>query len=272
MRVFSSWSGSYTRQIAEAFADWIPCVLQTARIFISSGDIQAGERWQSKINAALLDIDFGIVFLTKENKEKPWIMFEAGALAKNLDDSRVVPILCDAREIDFEKSPLLQFQYVYLDKDGIYSLMKSIHGSMETEGVSDRIFSKSFETWWPQLEDTIKEIEPLSQESQDTKPRTKDERLDRIESSVSDMLGMLKNISKREPIRVGRPTIRALDFFALDEANIYDYSIPAASLVRAAQTREEIERSIKYIRRKKNTNLQNQTIPTLEDRLKQLGN
>jgi len=108
MKIFLSWSGNYANQIAEAFGDWLPQVIQSAETFVSSGDIKAGERWQSRINNALQNIDFGILFITKENKEKPWVMFEAGALAKNLEASRVVPVLCGIQEIDLSGGPLLQ--------------------------------------------------------------------------------------------------------------------------------------------------------------------
>lgn len=196
MRVFLSWSGHYTRDIAEIFDDWLPCVVQSISCFISSGDIQAGERWQSKINAALMDIDFGIVFVTKENKDAPWIMFESGALAKNLDASRVVPVLCDASEIDFSKSPLLQFQYVQLSKEGVFSLMRSIYSSLDGQRIDQKVFEQALQTWWPQLEAKLSNIKPETKIKSKTEQITSDDRLERLEDAVSSLIGLTRSMAK----------------------------------------------------------------------------
>jgi hypothetical protein len=44
---------------------------------------------------ALQDTDLGIICLTKANQHEPWLMFEAGALAKHLTTARVIPLYID---------------------------------------------------------------------------------------------------------------------------------------------------------------------------------
>lgn len=42
-----------------------------------------------KLSPNVTDTSIGIICLTKDNRTKPWILFEAGALAKGLSSSRV---------------------------------------------------------------------------------------------------------------------------------------------------------------------------------------
>ena len=51
----------------------------------------------------------GLLCVTRENYDKPWINFEAGALAKNYTTARVCPILIDLHPADIT-GPLTAFQ------------------------------------------------------------------------------------------------------------------------------------------------------------------
>ena len=88
MKVFISWSGERSKQVAEVLNDWIQCVIQAVDPWMSSKDIDRGALWFSEITDQLANTSIGIICLTKENKTKPWILFEAGALAKGLSSSR----------------------------------------------------------------------------------------------------------------------------------------------------------------------------------------
>lgn len=94
MKLFVSWSGDDSREAAELLKDWLPSVIQEAEVWVSSQDIGKGERWSPSLWENLSEIDFGILMLTKTNCTAPWIMFEAGALAKKVK-SRVIPVLCN---------------------------------------------------------------------------------------------------------------------------------------------------------------------------------
>ena len=84
MKVFLSWSGERSKAVAELLNNWLCCVIQAARPWISTRDIDRGALWFSEINEQLQDTSVGIICLTQENKNKPWILFEAGALTKGL--------------------------------------------------------------------------------------------------------------------------------------------------------------------------------------------
>ena len=97
MKIFISWSGERSQKIAELFKDWIQCVIQAAKPWISSHDVDRGALWYTEISKTLADSQFGILCLTPENKTEPWILFEAGALAKGIEENRQIVKNADKR-------------------------------------------------------------------------------------------------------------------------------------------------------------------------------
>jgi hypothetical protein len=78
VRVFISWSGEQSREIALALRDWLPPVIQAAKEpYMSEKDNEAGTLWDQVISAELEASNFGIVCLTPSNLESRWINFEA---------------------------------------------------------------------------------------------------------------------------------------------------------------------------------------------------
>ena len=82
MKVFISWSGVDSHSAAVALRDWLPSVIQLLEPYVSSEDIDKGARWSTDIAAELAGSDWGILCVTKENVQAPWLNFEAGALSK----------------------------------------------------------------------------------------------------------------------------------------------------------------------------------------------
>ena len=109
MKVFISWSGERSHALAQALHDWIPLVLHNVEPWLSEADIEAGERWAEAVAKELADSNFGIICVTRENVGSPWVLFEAGALAKTMQGSRVIPLLLDLEFTDIT-GPLAQFQ------------------------------------------------------------------------------------------------------------------------------------------------------------------
>jgi hypothetical protein len=64
VKVFISWSGEQSRQIALALRDWLPKVLQPSKPYMSDRDNEAGTLWDQIISSQLEATDFGIVCLT----------------------------------------------------------------------------------------------------------------------------------------------------------------------------------------------------------------
>ena len=56
----------------------------------------------------LSEIKFGVLIVTKSNFNAPWLMFEAGALAKTLD-ATLTPVLCNVEALDVASTPPCEF-------------------------------------------------------------------------------------------------------------------------------------------------------------------
>ena len=109
MKVFISWSGHRCGQVASALRDWLPGVLQVIEPWLSSEDLPLGARWADEIARALQSTDVGIICLTPENLQSPWLMYEAGALSKRVSESLVCTYALDIPPTEIS-GPLAQFQ------------------------------------------------------------------------------------------------------------------------------------------------------------------
>lgn len=157
MKVFISWSGTTSHQVAKVLRDWLPSVIQIVEPYVSSEDIDKGTRWSTDIAGELHASTYGIICLTKENVLAPWINFEAGALGKSVDKSRVSPFLFGLKRSELS-GPILQFQSTIIEKTDVLKLLKSINTACEKEGLTETRLEKTFEVWWPKLETDLGSI------------------------------------------------------------------------------------------------------------------
>jgi hypothetical protein len=113
MNIFISWSGELSKAVAELLKIWLKDVIQVAEPWISSQDISPGATWFAKINEQLKESPIGIFCVTQDNKTKPWLLFEAGALAKGMPSNLVCTLLIDLDAADVE----LGFQFLNRGND-----------------------------------------------------------------------------------------------------------------------------------------------------------
>lgn len=166
--VFLSWSGARSKRIAEELRIWIPSVLQFAKPYYTPSDIEKGAKWGSEISKKLSESNVGIICLTKENFSRPWILFEAGALSKDIDQSRVCSVLFGMENAELS-GPLTTFQTTEFSKSDFKKLMKTVNESGGDSALSSETFNGVFEMWWPRLEGNISQI---LQESSGEEPET----------------------------------------------------------------------------------------------------
>ena len=183
MKIFISWSGERSRQVADLLSNWIQCVLQAVEPWLSSKDIDRGSLWFSEITNQLSNTHNGIVCLTKSNLNKPWILFESGALAKGLNSNRVYTFLIDLNSNDV-KDPLAQFNHTVPTKDGVYQLVRTINNSLEANSLKENILSNVFETYWPQFDKDFNEIIKNTKDEDVVVERPKEDILNEILQSV----------------------------------------------------------------------------------------
>jgi hypothetical protein len=157
MHIFLSWSGERSKALAVALRDWLPLVLHYVEPWVSGADIDAGGRWAQAVAQELAVANFGIVCITPENFNAPWILFEAGALTKSLDTGKVIPLLLDLEFSDIS-GPLSQFQAKKVTKNGLNQIVHSIQSSAESP-IPEKRAEQLFDALWPQLEAMIAGLE-----------------------------------------------------------------------------------------------------------------
>jgi len=185
MKIFISWSGERSEALAKALREWLPLVLHFVEPWLSQSDIQAGERWSIEIAKGLESCNFGIICITRENMSSPWILFEAGALAKSMQEGRVIPLLLD---LDFKEisGPLAQFQAKKSDSAGVRELAVSLNKAattpVATTPVPDAQLDKLLSALWGDLEKQITSIPKSEAPAKHNRPQG--EILEELVSSV----------------------------------------------------------------------------------------
>ncbi len=184
MKIFISWSDSRSQALAQALRDWLPLVLHYVEPWLSETDLVAGERWTQGLAKELEASNFGIICVTRENISSPWILFEAGSLAKSLADGRVIPLLLGLEFGDIIGGPLAQFQAKKVERAGLKEVVQSINRSA-SQSVPDSRTNQLFDALWPKLEEEIAKI-PESEVG--SKPgRRQEEILEELVTSVRSL-------------------------------------------------------------------------------------
>jgi CheY-like chemotaxis protein len=196
MKVLISWSGHRSGAMAESLRGWLPCVIQACDPWVSSSDIDAGVKWGSTLAKELQQTQFGIICLTPGNLTAPWLLFEAGALSKFVDDADVCPYLLDIQPTDVT-GPLAQFQSVKADKEGTWRLVKSINKSLGDQTRDENVIEKVFEVLWPDLETSIKGITKNPHKNV-IRRRSQEDLLDEVLRTVRDQSRMLRFLKLNE--------------------------------------------------------------------------
>ncbi len=157
MKVFISWSGERSQEVAKVLHDWLPKVIQAIKPWMSAADIDKGARWSTDIALELKEAKVGIICLTPENLEAPWILFEAGALSKTLEMTYVCPYLIQVEPSGI-KGPLVQFQTTKSNKNDTRKLMSTINQALKEGALPEGRLNEAFEKWWPELEQYLEKI------------------------------------------------------------------------------------------------------------------
>lgn len=157
MNIFLSWSGERSRAVSDLLDEWLQCVIQAVDPWMSSKDIDRGTLWFSEISDQLQSTSIGIICLTKDNIDKPWILFEAGALAKGLKNTRVCTFLIDLDPNDVG-TPLSQFNHTLPDKAGLWALVRTLNNALQEKGLKEKTLEQVFDTYWPKFEEDFNKI------------------------------------------------------------------------------------------------------------------
>jgi len=193
MKVFISWSGDLSKSLAEAVREWLPGVLQAVKPYFSPDDVAKGSRWSNEVAKELSECSVGLICITRDNLEAPWVMFEAGALSKSLSASRVCPLLFGVAPSDI-KGPLVQFQAASFNKEEMRKVLRTINDELRDAGLTGDVFDSVFEMWWPKLEAQIKAAMAAADKASAKKVRTERDILEEILALVRGIPGQPSGI------------------------------------------------------------------------------
>jgi hypothetical protein len=201
MKVFISWSGELSKKVAELISIWLPDTLQGIKTWISSEDIDKGAIWFNEIAGTLSETNFGIICLTSDNINNPWILFEAGALSKGLSKNKVCPLLVNLSATNL-KPPISQFNCVLPTKSDLYKMLKSINNEQDTGRLTEERLEKTFDRWWEVFEKEFKKILSEFKPEKTIQQRATNELLEEIlESTRAVQRGMHSIINHDESLK-----------------------------------------------------------------------
>jgi hypothetical protein len=153
MKIFISWSGTTSKEVALVLKEWLEDVIQELECFVSTS-VEKGQPWAAVLAKELAGSKYGIFCVTKSNKNERWLNFEAGAISNQVE-ARVSPVLINmtASELDF---PLAQYQVTLCNnKEDVFRLVQSINKATGEELLSESKLQRIFEREWPRLSEAI---------------------------------------------------------------------------------------------------------------------
>lgn len=164
-----------------------------------------GVVWFNTINEALADTNTGIVCLTAENLNSPWILFEAGSLSNGLTDKKVCTFLIDIKPADIEP-PLSQFNHTEPNKTSVLNLVKTINGRLGDKQLEPETLQIVFDTYYPQFETQFKGIivkTEVAEGNSDKSPviRSEQEMLEEVLITVRNLDQRVRRIESLSPAR-----------------------------------------------------------------------
>jgi hypothetical protein len=231
MNIFVSWSGERSHQVAKLLNTWIQCVLQSVNPWLSSKDIDKGSLWFTEINNQLSTCQNGIICLTKSNLSKPWILFEAGALAKGLSSNRVYTFLIDLNPSEI-KDPLAQFNHTTPSEIDMYHLITTINNNLEPHSLKENILANVFRMYWPQFELEFSKIMEATKNENMNESRSSDDILNEILYSVRNLDKRTRNLENIDKTNETIPS----DNVSYQKPFVLDIPIENLGLLRKTRT------------------------------------
>ena len=183
MKVFISWSGIRSRALANALKEWVPLIVQNAKPWVSDKDIAAGDRWAQAIAGELESSNFGMLCITPENLTSEWILFEAGALSKAMQDAKVIPLLFGLELSDLS-GPLSQFQALKVDEQGMLAALKTVNDISDAK-TDEATIEALVPALWPRLQEELERIPDKEDSGKHIRPQR-----EVLEDLVSQVRGL----------------------------------------------------------------------------------
>lgn len=240
MKVFIGWSGERSRAVAQALREWIPNVIQAVNPWMSEQDATKGSSWIPELVTQLDQAAFGIICVTPENREAPWLAFEAGAL--KVRERPVCPFLLGLEATDLQgPGPLTLFQSVKAEREDTLHMMRDVNQALGDMSLPNDLLKKQFDRCWPDLEKSLAEARSLVDS-----PLTKRE----VREMVEEILEIVRS-EARERGSFSRSRDDSVSYATdLLRASLGDLPNPPPEIRRALKLLRPAVRNVPYFRRK----------------------
>ena len=156
MAVFISWSGDRSKYVASALSSLLETTIPGLGAWMSQQSIEPGARWEDTLRRVLDTSQYGVLCLTPENLNAPWLLFEAGSISKNLDKARVVPYFLGVMPRDLAP-PLGLFQGLNADEEGTWRLLMSVNSTLP-QPMDEKNLRGAFAAAWPAFNEKVAPI------------------------------------------------------------------------------------------------------------------
>jgi hypothetical protein len=150
-KIFLCWSKSRSGSIAAAWAKLLPEIIKSVQPIVST-EFHKGKEWSRQLRQDLDEARTGIVFLTPENVDSPWIHFEAGALATAVGhrDGDVFTYIYgfDPGRLT---GPLSAYHSTVATRDDTRRLVRDLCAALDREAPDEAAYS----SWWLKMEKAL---------------------------------------------------------------------------------------------------------------------
>lgn len=237
MKVFISWSGKRSRSVGEAVREWLPAVLQAVKPYFSPDDVAKGSVWDTEIASELKQSKFGLLVLTPENQNAPWLLYEAGVIGNQLGATKVCPLLFELEWTDI-KGPLTRFNGAKFDEGEVRKIVQAINAELGDAALDAQVFDTVFKMWWPKLQEKVRDA--LKQQQGEPKNVKRPER-----DMLAEVLSIVRSLADRPLTRSINP-MAARDLMAGFERLRACAKMDDPELEKAIR---ELERPVDYFAR-----------------------
>lgn len=213
--LFICWSGHSSNQVALAIKKWLPNIFDHLDVFMSQ-DTTKGVAWHEVISNRLENANVGIVCITPDSREAPWLLFESGALAKKTSERRLCTFLWHVDVEDVAK-PLVPFQHTTAqNKQDVKQMVETINQTLGVFSIDQQRLDRRFQTAWKGFQHDLDRLST-------TKPPARE---DKLLQGINEIRVMLRTITQQ-------PGVIMTDYDAVvDAAHPAELRNPAAELRR----------------------------------------
>lgn len=156
MKVFVSWSGPVSQQIAALISDWLKHTLLTIDPIYTPNTLRAGTQGTTQLYRLLKGVYTGIFIYTRESLDSQWMIFEAGAIHGNAGNSLLLSLLFELSQKDLPE-PMQGYQWKNFNKKEMLDVLHSL-STQRGDDLSRQDLERTFERAWDDLERDVNAV------------------------------------------------------------------------------------------------------------------